>query len=192
MSAGVIVSVGWVSASWIVASYTRSWSGTTNACAVDGPRLERGGHRDDLVHRARLVHVGDRAAPQVVGVRLGEAVGVEPGVCGHREDLPRLRVHHDDGSPGRVVSPHGVGQRLLSAVLDVPVDGQDQVVAGDGGVDTVPACGIRVPLCGPPARSRVRRVPRAASDTASPAPRGRSRRRRRTRGPAARGFPPGR
>src|SRR5262245_15615020 len=30
MSAGIIVSVAWVSASWIVASYTRSWSGAVN------------------------------------------------------------------------------------------------------------------------------------------------------------------
>jgi len=39
-----------------------------------------------------------------------------------------VRVHDDDGSAGGVVPPNGLGQGLLGAILDVPVDRQGEVV----------------------------------------------------------------
>ena len=95
----------------------------------DGVLLHGRRRGDDLVHRSRLVDVGHRAVPQEVGVRLRERVRVEPWIGRHRQDLSRVRVHDDDGSAGGVVSPNGLGQGLLGAILDVPVDRQGQVVA---------------------------------------------------------------
>ena len=99
------------------------------------PERERAVGQEDLEHRARRVHVLDRAVLQRV-VRVGEKArplrGRHParepvrivGRGRHEgEDLPRPGVERDRGA-------HLVGERLLGQGLQLPIDREKKVLAG--------------------------------------------------------------
>ena len=65
-------------------------------------------------------------------------VGVEAGRDGEREDLSGVRVLDDDGAVGRLdLGDLGI-EGLLGHVLDVGVDGEDEILAGQGLTDGGP------------------------------------------------------
>ncbi len=101
-----------------------------------GPRrddalLEQRGGGEHLAGAAGLVGLGQCAVAAVLRARLARRVGVERRHGRHREQLAAARVEHDDGAALRVRRRDGLGDRLLRDELDVPVDGEPHVVAGD-------------------------------------------------------------
>src|SRR5262249_34310653 len=103
----------------------------------DGALLEAGERGDELEGRARVVVLAERAVEEgleLVGLhaRLGGArevtgydVRVEARPRDQREDAPGRDVDDGDGA-GRVL-----GERLLGDALEVRVEREDDVVAGD-------------------------------------------------------------
>ncbi|CAI7977951.1 conserved hypothetical protein [Frankia sp. Hr75.2] len=89
------------------------------------------GHGDDLVDAAGLEGLAGRAVSDRVDVPGGDVVRVELGRVGHREQVTRLRVHHDDRAAVRLRGPHRLGDRALGVPLDVVVDGEAQCGAAD-------------------------------------------------------------
>ena len=79
---------------------------------------------DGLVQQ-RMVGVVDDLVPVALGEADGELVGIEGGARDHGEDLAGVRVHGDHGA---VLAFHG----LFGGHLDVEVDGELEVLAGDG------------------------------------------------------------
>ena len=94
--------------------------------------VQRTGDRDDLGHRAGLVHVdrGDVGGADVVLA----GVVVAPN-AGHRQQFARVAVHDDRRAAARRVLRHGLEQRLLSRVLQRTREREHDVVAGHGLVD---------------------------------------------------------
>ncbi len=79
---------------------------------------------DGLVEQ-RVVRVVDDGGPVVAGEAHGKLVGVEAGARDHGEDLAGVRIQRDDGAVLAV-------ERLLGGHLEVEVDGEPEVLAGDG------------------------------------------------------------
>ena len=95
-----------------------------DARRCDQVLLEGAGDRHHLVHRARLVHVGDR---RVVD-RRSRTVGPRDEI-GHGEDLARGRVGDHRDAALRVRGHDLLAEGALGLVLQRPVDGEHQVVA---------------------------------------------------------------
>ena len=99
--------------------------------------LEAGDRHDDLEGAAgrelgldglveeRMVGVIEDLVPVVLGEADGELIGVEGGARGHGEDLAGVGIHGDDGSDLAF-------EGLFCGHLDVEVDGELQVFAGNG------------------------------------------------------------
>ena len=79
---------------------------------------------DGLVQQ-RMVGVVDDLVPVALGEADGELVGIEGGARGHGEDLAGVRIHGDDGADLAF-------EGLLGGHLDIEVDGEAEVFAGDG------------------------------------------------------------
>ena len=83
-------------------------------------------------------------------VLAGDAVGVEGGHVGHGQDLAGAGAHHHHRARLGLVLAHGPVQGLLGHVLEVLVDGEDQVGAGLGRLQGAPSLGdgpsLRVPF----------------------------------------------
>ncbi len=99
---------------------------------LDRAIVQRTGDRDDLGHRARLVHVD--------GGDVGGADRVLAGVvvaphAGHRQHLTRVAVHDDRRAATRRVLRHGLEQRLLGRVLQGTREREHDVVTGHRLVD---------------------------------------------------------
>ena len=79
---------------------------------------ERGGDRDDLERRSRLVDVRDGTVAAAVGGGGAELVRIEAGRDGHREDAAVARVEHDRSAALRTPLLDRVAQDLLGVRLD--------------------------------------------------------------------------
>ena len=79
---------------------------------------------DSLVEQ-RMVGVIEDLVPVVLGEANGELVGVEGGPGGHGENFAGVGVHGDDGADFAF-------EGLFGGHLDVEVDGETKVFAGDG------------------------------------------------------------
>jgi hypothetical protein len=115
----------------------------------------RGG-RDDLVGRPGLERVRHGPVPIGPGRRVTERVGIEPGIGRHREDLARVRIHHDHGATSSPLGRDGFGQRRLYLELELAVErGEDgrplyrRLLDVDAAGDRLP---VRVELGRPLAR----------------------------------------
>src|SRR4029079_14032174 len=58
--------------------------------------FENGRHRHNLERRTGLIGVTDRLVNSCVWVGLGVLVRIERWIVGHREDLTRMWIHHDN------------------------------------------------------------------------------------------------
>ena len=108
---------------------------TCMSCAT--PSSQARERHDDLERRAgcelrldglvqqRMVRVGDDLVPVGSGEADGELVGIEGWAGDHGENLAGVRIHRDYRA---VLALHG----LFGGHLDVQVDGELEVLAGDG------------------------------------------------------------
>ena len=85
----------------------------------------RGELRLDGFVQQRMVGIVEDFVPVVFGEADGELVGIEGGAGDHGEDLAGVGVHGDDGADFAF-------EGLFGGHLDVEVDGELQVFAGDG------------------------------------------------------------
>ena len=97
--------------------------------------LERRRDGERLEGRAGLVGEAGGAVLELVRGRIGEVRGIETRRVGHREDIARVRVHHDRGPALGVVVADRIVQRLLGLVLDRGVERRLDVLAHAGGLD---------------------------------------------------------
>ena len=72
-----------------------------------------------------MIRVGEDGVPVGLGEVDRELVGIEGGTAGEGEDLAGVGIHGDDGANLAV-------EGLLGGFLDVEVDGEAEVFAGDG------------------------------------------------------------
>ncbi len=97
--------------------------------------LERAGDGERLERRARLVGGAGRAVHHRVVRRLVEPVGVDPRPVRERQDRPVVGVHDERGRPLGLPLLADLVQDLLGVVLDVRVERQPQLLAGDRPLD---------------------------------------------------------
>ena len=83
---------------------------------------------DGLVHQ-RVVGVSDELVPVGAVDADGKGVGIEAGTRDHGENLAIARVHGHDGAVA-------VAECQFGGALQVVVNGQSQVLAGDGVLDS--------------------------------------------------------
>ncbi len=112
---------------------TFSWPGVWNDRVRAGHAvLQRAGHRDHLVRRARLVHVDHRPVALVGGRRARRMARPRALHVRHREDVPGGNVGHDRHAALRVGIADFLCQHLLGFVLEPLVDGEHEVAAALG------------------------------------------------------------
>jgi hypothetical protein len=95
------------------------------------PGVEQRCDREHLLHRAGLVDVAERPGRQRLGVALGHVVRVVRGIVGQGEQLAGDAVEHDRHSTDTTGVLDGLAQHPLDVPLQVPVDGERQVLAVD-------------------------------------------------------------
>ncbi len=97
----------------------------------DGPRVECGGHGHHLAGAARLVDVGNRPVTPVGRWRLGGVTGVERRVGGQRQHLAGPGIHRHHCAAVGVGLDHLAADGTLGDELNVTIDGELHVYAGD-------------------------------------------------------------
>ncbi len=95
--------------------------------------LQHGRHRHHLGGGAGFEGVLEGRVAQRVRVGVGEVARVEAGRVGYGEDLAGGRVLDDDVAAVRLGLLHLPADGVLGGPLDVAVDGEFHVAAGDGG-----------------------------------------------------------
>ena len=86
------------------------------------PLFDRGRRGHDLERRARLVEILHAAIPPLGVGRLAERVRVERRHVRQRQNLSRVRIHHDGAPAGGAVLAHTGIELALRDVLQVLVD----------------------------------------------------------------------
>src|SRR6266404_2530782 len=92
--------------------------------------FEGGGKGNDLKGRPGLIDVTHGAVFQGSRGNVVEGIRIEGRTAGERQNLARLWILHNHRSRFRVRGRDGALEFAFGDVLDLLVDGQDEVVAG--------------------------------------------------------------